>query len=119
MRIMIVDDDPAIGTVFEDSLKLEGHEVHRFEVAIDALSHILSTPPDVIILDLRLPSLDGVSFLERLWLLQKDIPVIVISGHVTPEALSQCLGLGAIRVLKKPVPLDTLSAAIAEAAIQT
>jgi DNA-binding NtrC family response regulator len=70
----------------------------------------------VIILDLRLPALDGVSFLKRLWLLQQDIPVIVISGHVTAESLSQCLGLGVFKVLKKPVPLDTLSATIAELA---
>ena len=113
MRIVIVDDDLATGTAFEEYLRLDGHEVARFDVAIDALSYILSTPPDVIVLDLRLPSLDGVSFLERLWLLQQDIPVIVVSGYVTPEAISRCLGLGVIKVLKKPVTLDTLSATIA------
>jgi DNA-binding response OmpR family regulator len=113
MRIVIVDDDPNTGAIFEDSLSLEGHEVQRFTVAIDALSYILSAPPDVIILDLRLPSLDGVSFLERLWLLQQDIPVIVVSGHVTPETLSRCLELGAIKVFSKPVVLDTLSKTIA------
>ena len=109
MRIVIIDDDPSTGAVFEDCLSLEGHKVHRFTVAIDGLSFILSTPPDAIILDLRLPSLDGVSFLERLWLLQQDIPVIVVSGYVTPELLSRCLELGAIKVLRKPVVLETLS----------
>jgi DNA-binding response OmpR family regulator len=113
MRIVVIDDDPSTGAVFADYLSLEGHEVHQFTVAIDALSYILSAPPDVIILDLRLPSLDGVSFLERLWLLQQDTPVIVVSGHVTPKTLSRCLELGAIKVLNKPVVLDTLSETIA------
>ena len=118
MKIVIVDDDPEAGAVFEDCLTLEGHTVRRFEVAIDALSHILSTPPDVIVLDLRFPAFDGISFLERLWLLQQDIPVIVVSGHVTPESLSRCLELGAIKVLKKPVVLHTLSETIANLAVQ-
>jgi CheY-like chemotaxis protein len=78
--ILIVDDDKYIPSLFEDLLSPLGHEVVAKSTAENALEHLNSEESDLIFLDLKLPGMDGISFLRKLNSLQYRMPVVVITG---------------------------------------
>jgi two-component system response regulator PrrA len=80
--ILIVDDDEGVTTTFARMLRLEGYEVYTAMTAEMGLNEANATAPDAIILDLRMPLVDGLGFLRRLRSIDqhRDVPVAIVTG---------------------------------------
>ncbi|HWB32037.1 MAG TPA: response regulator transcription factor [Acidobacteriaceae bacterium] len=102
MRVLVVEDDKALGAFLRQGLQLEGHEVDWVEDGEAALAGISRRSPDLIVLDLSLPRRDGMEVLEELRARQHDSSVLVLSGRNDLNARVQCLDSGADDYLLKP-----------------
>lgn len=107
--IMVVDDDPAVLKSLERVLSAENYQVVCCPSAHGAIDRIATEPPDVILLDLLMPKMNGRQFLEtlRAQLRMTDIPVIMITG-VRGIDLKQANSMGASDVIEKPFNIEQL-----------
>src|SRR6186997_1381320 len=112
--IAIVDDDPLNRRLLAKHLENDGHDTVQFENGFDALAALETEPPDLVLLDVEMPGLDGIEVLERL----KDheglrhVPVIMISGVEDTDAIVRCIEAGAEDFLPKPFDPAILRARI-------
>jgi DNA-binding response OmpR family regulator len=101
--ILVVDDDPAARKPLARLLKMEGHDVLCAENAVAAMASAIGHKPDLILLDVAIPPMDGLTFLfllrERPY--GKDVPVIVISGLDDERTLARARELGVCEYLVK------------------
>jgi DNA-binding NtrC family response regulator len=107
-RILIVDDEPAIRRILRDILELEKYQVDDAENGLDCLAKVKAGRYDVVILDIKMPRLDGIETLERLQELVPDLPVIMISGHADIETAVLAVKKGAFDFVSKPPDLNRL-----------
>jgi adenylate cyclase len=103
-RVLVVDDDRVNRMLLTHSLEREGHHVRCAENGAEALEQLHDDPCDVVLLDIVMPELDGVSVLEQV---KNDpdlqgIPVIMISGVDDSESVVRCIEIGADDYLPKP-----------------
>ena len=108
-RILVVEDEPDIRTLLADVLRSEGYPVLTAGDGLQALEQLRTTGADLVILDLRMPGVDGWAVLrernhEVSW---RSVPVIVLSAS-RAEALREARQLGATACLAKPFDLDEL-----------
>jgi DNA-binding response OmpR family regulator len=104
--ILVAEDDPSIGELLIDALSEEGHAVEIVEEGTAVLPAIQAHRPDLIILDIGLPKMEGNDVLVLLKLMDiTDIPVIVSTARPSPE---RYLALGAVAVLHKPYTIHNL-----------
>lgn len=108
-NILIIDDDVHIGNALEETLSQAGYRVSRAYSGTEALFALSHTFPDLILLDLMLPGLDGEKVLEHI----RDIPVIVISAKTDIENKVNLLLSGAVDYVTKPFNTKELLARIA------
>ena len=110
-RILVVDDDEGVTSTFARMLRLEGFDVRTALNGEMGLREASQSRPDAIILDLRMPLVDGVLFLQRLRAdsEQRDVPVAIVTGDyfVDDEVTDELRRLGA-EVKFKPLWLDDL-----------
>src|SRR5687767_6569687 len=104
-RILIIDDEPAIRSTLADILGDEGHKTALCESGEEGIAHYARDEFDLILLDLWLPGIDGLSVLERLRNANAP-PVIMISGHGSVDAAVKATRLGAYDFLEKPLSLE-------------
>jgi len=112
MQIMIIEDEEALKEVLEYSLRRAGFTVNAFGNANDALIALEDCPPDLVLLDLMLPGLQGLQFLEILRQRDKSTPVIVISARNSEADIIKALEHGADDYLPKPFSLKLVEAKI-------
>jgi two-component system, OmpR family, KDP operon response regulator KdpE len=114
--VLIIDDEPQIRRFLRAGFELHGFSVREAENAADGLKAATLTPPDLIVLDLLLPDLDGAEVLERLrsW---SNVPVIVLSIESDEEEKVRLLKMGADDYVVKPFGIAELLAR-AEAALR-
>jgi CheY-like chemotaxis protein len=109
MRVLIVEDERALGEVFRDLLAGLGHNATLTTTAEEALERLAKEPPDAILLDVRLPGMSGLDFLDLPAVQASGVPVVAVSGAVGEDDARECLKRGALDFLRKPVTLDRLS----------
>jgi CheY-like chemotaxis protein len=109
-RVLIVDDDPAQRKLIGRLLERTGMELSFASSGAEALRSITQSPPALLLLDLRMPVLDGVEVLRRLRALPggSELPVIVVSGSADRDSVHATLGFGVVDILVKPFDRDTL-----------
>ena len=105
--IMIVEDDPSLAGGLADLTEAHDGATCILPSAEEALTYLAQDQPDAILLDLGLPGMSGVHFLDTLARQQLRIPVVVVSGAGEGEAAT-CLRLGALDFLRKPLNLEQL-----------
>ena len=105
MCVIVVDDDVMILRIIGSSLRGAGYKVFTATSGEEALKLAESEKPDIMLLDIVMPIMDGFEVLRRLRAVS-DLPVIVISAHVS--AAEQALNLGANDFLAKPFRPDEL-----------
>jgi DNA-binding response OmpR family regulator len=110
MRVLIVEDDAALGLFLQKGLKLEGHEVAWVGDGEAALMHAELHRPDLIVLDLSLPRKDGTEVLAELSGRFDGTSVLVLTGRSQVEERVKCLNLGADDCLLKPFSFHELTA---------
>lgn len=113
LRVLVVEDDPEAGRVFTDFLQELGHQPRLVESAEAALRELGAWRPDAIVLDVRLPGVSGLEFLQADPVRSLGVPVVAVSGVATDAEARECLRLGAIDFLPKPVTLERFSAVLA------
>ena len=104
-RVLVVDDERAILTVLRIKLGISGYDVVSASNGEEALDLIKSTCPDIMLLDVIMPGMDGFQVLEKVRAASK-LPVIVFSAR--PENASKALSLGANDFLAKPLDVDEM-----------
>jgi two-component system KDP operon response regulator KdpE len=114
-RVLVVDDDAALGRALAINLKARGYEVGGATTGSEALEALARFHPDVVILDLGLPDLDGIEVLHgiRGW---NAVPVVVLSARATSDEKVEALDAGADDYVTKPFEMNELLARIRAAA---
>ncbi len=112
MRLLLVEDDRLIGRGVQESLRDEGYAVDWVRDGAAALTQIASGVHDLVILDLGLPTTDGIEVLRRVRAQKNDIPVLIVSARDAPTSRVAGLDTGADDYLTKPFDLIELSARI-------
>lgn len=113
--ILIVDDQEDIRRSLTGILEDEGYQVLTTDNGSDALEMAREEVPDLVLLDIWMPGLDGIETLERLKNLMPDLTVVMMSGHGTIETAVKATKLGAYDFVEKPFSLDKVLITIANA----
>src|SRR5918992_4116349 len=108
-RVLVVEDDDAIADVLRRTLRQEGHEVRSSGDGVGALDAAEEFVPDLVILDLGLPRLDGVEVCRRLRA-EGDVPILILTARTDTEHRVEGLDSGADDYLVKPFELQELMA---------
>jgi CheY-like chemotaxis protein len=107
-KILLVDDEQVLHTVLIPRLESLGYSVLSVTDGDEALRLFELEKPDVVLMDVRLPTLDGLEVLREMIGMDPDAKVIIISGHVTNEQARLALAEGACDFIPKPIDLDYL-----------
>jgi len=102
-KILLVDDDPGIRDSFQNVLTQAGYSVVSVSTGLDALDAHEKEKPDLILLDLKLPDIDGMKVLEKLKLKDPSLPILIISGYSTMNSVISAIKQGAYDFLPKPL----------------
>ena len=116
-KILIIDDEKDIGWLFSKILTEEGYQVL---IALDGqtgISIIKKEKPDLVILDLKLPGMDGIEILREIRRFDKDLCVIILTGYKDVKSAVEAMKLGAYDYLAKPVDIEKLKTHINNALI--
>jgi DNA-binding response OmpR family regulator len=111
-RILVVDDEPDILLMLRMSLEDEGHEVFLAPDGMAGLERLAEHHPDLVVLDVMMPVLDGFGMLERKRDAGDTTRVVMLSAKSEQSDLDRALALGAVEFVSKPFDLDRLIALI-------
>lgn len=107
-RVIVIDDESTIREAIQQWLQLSGFEVALYASAEACLAQLTPDFAGVIISDVRMPGLDGLSLLEQLQTLDKDLPVILLTGHGDVTMAVEAMRQGAYDFLEKPFSPEAL-----------
>jgi len=102
-RILIVDDEINILSSLKEILTDEGYVVSIADDGLDALDKIQTDPPDVLLLDIWLPGMDGIEVLKTVKTYHPEIEVLIMSGHGTIDTAVKATKLGAFDFIEKTI----------------
>jgi len=114
-RVLVVDDEESICWALERVLTSEGHEVYSAATAEDALRCARQSPPDVIMLDVRLPGRDGLAAMSDLRAAASAAPVVVMTAFGDLDTAVRAMSQGAVDYLTKPFDPDRAALAVRQA----
>ena len=117
-RILIVDDDKDLRFNLSCILKEEGHEVIAAADGKQALKALALSAPDLVLLDVRLPGMDGVELLEEMKKIEKNLPIIMLTAYSDVKSAVKAMKLGAFDYITKPFDNEELILSI-KRALQT
>lgn len=118
LRVLVVDDHPAFRRALRSALRL----VKDIEVAgeagggIEAAELALTGDPDLVLMDLSMPDLDGIEAMRRIHKVKPDLPVVILTAHADPGVERAAREAGALGFLAKGTPLEEVVAVLHEAA---
>ncbi len=113
--IFVIDDEKDIRDSLEGVFTDEGYRVSTAENAEEALKVLSDISPDVILLDIWMPGMDGIVLLKEIKAEYDDIPVIMISGHATIDTAVKTTKLGAYDFIEKPLSLENVVLTVSHA----
>ena len=107
-KILIVDDETPIRRTLRDILEFEQYEVEEATDGLDCIAKVQKEKFDVIVMDIKMPRMDGIEALERLQILSPETPVIMVSGHGTIDTAVEAVKKGAFDFISKPPDLNRM-----------
>jgi len=110
-QILVTDDEQGVRDSFQMALK-DSYSVLTADCARDCLEMVKSSPPELVVLDVRLPDMDGLDVLKEIRQINGSLPVIVITGAGTHKTAIKALKLGAVDFIAKPLNFYYVRAAI-------
>ena len=113
--ILVVDDDQSIATAFRAFLEEDRHDVRVASSAADGLRQIVDRAPDLVIMDVRMPGIDGLQALQDIRSRFPDLYVVMMTAYGTSQTSIEAIRSGAFDYVTKPLDLDELRAVIAKA----
>jgi DNA-binding NtrC family response regulator len=115
MRVLLADDEKVYVESLAKVLRRRGFDAVAVFDGPSAIAAVSEAEFDVVVLDLRMPGMDGLAVLERVRSSDTLTPVLLLTGHADLERATKALKGGATDVLMKPCPVDTLVSAIEDA----
>ena len=112
IKVLIIDDERPIRETLEMFLREKGYEVVTSEDGEGGLKAVQRERPDIVILDIRLPGMNGLEVLRRIKEAGEDIHVIMITAYHDAETTRQAMKLGAYKYIHKPLDADEFEGAI-------
>ena len=117
MKILTIDDQQLVRLSVTRFLRKQGYELSSVSDAFEALEMLRSQRPDLIILDINMPGMNGLELLRRINKSDSEhIPVLILSGNVAESVIAEAFELGAVDYMKKPLSLAELGARVARIA---
>lgn len=115
VRIAVIDDERMLLQVFSSMIRQCGYQADFFSNPLKALDAILADPGryQLILTDIRMPEIDGITFAKKVRFVLPELPIIFMTGDVSPDTREQAMAIGNVTFLEKPFPLEaTLKEAI-------
>ncbi len=106
IRILVVDDDRRMVKTICDILKVKGYETVEAYTGEEAIDKTRSDGPDCVLMDIRMPGINGVEALKKIKEFSPDVPVVLMSAYATESLADEGRQLGAYGVLTKPVDIE-------------
>jgi DNA-binding NtrC family response regulator len=107
-RVLLVDDEPDFLETLVKRLKKRKLEVFAASNGREAIELVKETLPDVVVLDVKMPDMDGIETLREIKKIKPGVEVIMLTGHANVEVAIQGMELGAFDYLMKPMDIDEL-----------
>lgn len=114
-KILIVEDSAFQRDMLKKALCKLGHETAEASNGLEGLHEVEKYSPDLILLDLLMPIMSGIAFLEKSKEMKNQKPIIVMTADIQSSTKEVCLNLGAVDVLNKPPKIEQLKEAIEKA----
>jgi CheY-like chemotaxis protein len=114
-RILVIDDNPAVVDIVVACLGEEGYTVLSALTSDEGLQLVTLFQPDLVLLDVALPGLNGIEVLKQIRAINPAISVIMVTGNTDPQLAREALELGAIACVDKPFDLISLRRVVATA----
>jgi len=112
---MLVDDEERFRTTLGKMLRAQGLEVTALGSGREALEELKNAAYDVLVLDVRMPDMDGIATLTQIKKIAPQVEVIILTGHASMDAAMEIMRLGGYDYLLKPCPVEDLLAKIESA----
>jgi two-component system C4-dicarboxylate transport response regulator DctD len=106
--VIFIDDDEEVRISGAQTLELEGFEVIALDSAQAALEHISVTWPGIVVSDVKMPTMSGIDLLERVTMIDQDLPVVLITGHGDISLAVEAIRAGAYDFIEKPADMERL-----------
>jgi CheY-like chemotaxis protein len=121
VKVLVVEDQPIEGKLAMTVLSAAGHEVERADAAEEALTMVKENQPDVILLDLSLPGMNGFALARKLKEDQatRAIPIVAVTSYPEEFSRAEAMSAGCDAYLPKPLSTRTLPAMLAEIVANT
>jgi two-component system, NtrC family, nitrogen regulation response regulator NtrX len=107
-KILVIDDERSIRNTLKEVLEYEKHQIDLSPDGVGGLELYRSNDYDVVLLDIKMPGMDGIEVLEKIMAEPKDVPVIMISGHGNIDTAVEAIKKGAFDFIEKPLDLNRL-----------
>ena len=111
-KILIVDDQFGIRILLNEVFQKEGYQTFQAANGMQALDHLKKNNPDLVLLDMKIPGMDGIEILKRMKALNPDIRVIIMTAYGELDMIQEAKDLGAITHFAKPFDIDDIRAAV-------
>jgi DNA-binding response OmpR family regulator len=115
VNIVVVDDEPAIVLMCRRVLEAQGHTVHGFSDVHTALAQLGRESTDLLVVDYKMPDLNGFEFVQRAWAARPGLRVVMITAHGTREVIARATESGVASVVIKPFTPTELARTVAAA----
>ena len=113
-KILIVDDQFGIRILLNEVLHKAGYETYQAANGIQALEIVNTDSPDLVLLDMKIPGMDGIEILKRMKVINPDIRVIIMTAYGELDMIQEAKDLGAITHFAKPFDIDDIRNAVRE-----
>ena len=107
-KVLLIDDEVEFVSALAERLRLRDYDALAFSQAKDALDIIQSDPPHVVLLDFRMPGMDGIEVLKIIKQMNPSIEVIMLTGHGDTRSIEEGMKSGAFEYIMKPVDIGEL-----------
>ena len=111
-KILIVDDQFGIRILLNEVFQKEGYQTFQAANGIQALDIVTKHSPDLVLLDMKIPGMDGIEILKRMKVIDPDIRVIIMTAYGELDMIQEAKDLGAITHFAKPFDIDDIRAAV-------
>jgi two-component system response regulator (stage 0 sporulation protein F) len=118
-RILVVDDEQSVAEVLSEYFSGQGYTVKTASNGVEALSTLLEYRPALVLLDVRMPGLDGVEVLRRIRAADQSVAVIMVTANEDVELARETLKIGAFDYVAKPFDFNYLDQAVTLGLIQS
>lgn len=113
-KVLIVDDQFGIRILLNEVLHKEGYDTFQAANGVQALDIVTNHSPDLVLLDMKIPGMDGIEILKRMKQIDVDIRVIIMTAYGELDMIQEAKNLGAITHFAKPFDIDDIRKAVRE-----